>query len=138
MSLVLPGMCGINIIVLTVAFAYSLAAGGSIIVPEDLAGQDRRFLIRFLLADGQDVLILQSDGVLRRPTDADITTPPPSPSQPQSSATGAPAAQPSMAGVKRTSSSRSAAAAAPGAPPSSSVVERHTQPTASKKERKMK
>ncbi len=83
-------------------FALLLSPDGKVIVPACLSEREKRFFIRFLIADGDGVMILEDDGTLRKPIHVgEIQTPPDSP--PIKAAAAAAAATPtaSSAGNKR-------------------------------------
>jgi hypothetical protein len=48
---------------------------GVVVVPHNLFKQEKRFLVRYLLANGEDVAILGKDHRLRLPNDREINTP---------------------------------------------------------------
>jgi hypothetical protein len=57
--------------------SYSLlrTESGSVIVPNDLPNEEKRFLVRFLKAEVHDVVVYGSEG-LRDLKDDEVTTPP--------------------------------------------------------------
>jgi hypothetical protein len=52
---------------------------GRVIVPFDLPPATKRFFIRFLIASGEEAIILKANGCLRKPHDHEIFTPESSP-----------------------------------------------------------
>ena len=52
------------------------SSSGAVVIPFDLPNEEKRFLVRFLKANGHDVLVASDDGSLRFPHDDEITTPP--------------------------------------------------------------
>lgn len=63
------------------------------ILPVDLDPTELRFLIRFLLAKGEKVAILQKDGILRLPERREVITPTSTPMGAGPSAGGAASTQ---------------------------------------------
>ena len=49
---------------------------GKVVVVYDMPNEQKRLFIRYLLACGEDVVILGDDGALREPTDDETSTPP--------------------------------------------------------------
>jgi hypothetical protein len=47
-----------------------------VVVPQNLVNEEKRFLVRYLIANGEDVAILGKDHRLRLPNDREINTPP--------------------------------------------------------------
>jgi hypothetical protein len=85
-------------------FALLLSPDGKVIVPACLSEREKRFFIRFLIADGEGVMILEDDGTLRKPIHVgEIQTPPDSPPIKAAASAAAAAATPtaSSAGNKR-------------------------------------
>jgi hypothetical protein len=51
-------------------------SSGVVVVPHNLVNEEKRFLVRYLLANGEDVAILGKDHRLRLPKDREMKTPP--------------------------------------------------------------
>lgn len=51
-------------------------SAGVVVVPHSLVNEEKRFLVRYLMANGEDVAILGKNGVLRSPKEREINTPP--------------------------------------------------------------
>jgi hypothetical protein len=86
-------------------------ADGKVIVPARMSMREKRFFIRFLIADGEEVMIVEDDGTLRKPYRiGEIETPPTTP--PESPPTAAATAVHSGAAAASSSSPQPAQAEA--------------------------